>query len=303
MYIKKNFSASIPVHHITFGNLHLPHFLWLLNHQYSIGPLGGGAYVETKYLIDCSLKERLKSYLHQILNLSTKFNFILYISLKRANKIIVRTEDTFKLIPHKFHHKTLVLLETGVDEDNRANRILRDSEEISTFVNISRFIELKNISVAIETFNYLNYTMDNIYTYKLVGGGPLFSQLKAKYESDFVIFLGKVKRDEVLGILKNSDVMLTCTVKEGGSHAIFEALTYGCLLSCYDISGMRQFPSSLSAIKFSPTDNIENNIKGFAKLIKKELVNKEQYITSAYEELDDKTWPIISQTILDYIDE
>jgi len=42
LYLRKVVKKQEIVHYITFGNLHLPHFLFLLKSKLIVGPMGGG---------------------------------------------------------------------------------------------------------------------------------------------------------------------------------------------------------------------------------------------------------------------
>lgn len=300
-YIKNNFPNDIHVHLLTFGNIHLPTFLWLLDNSYSMGPMGGGAYVDTRLLMNPSVKEISKSLFYKCVNFFSRINPFFYLSNKKAIKIITRTNDTVNVISSKEHSKIHTTLETGItphslDKPRRVN-----ITSARRFINVSRFIESKNIEVSIETFNYLNKINNGTLTYTIIGNGPLFNEIRNKYSTKNIIFLGKVEHEEVRKHLQKSDVMLTCTVKEGGSHAIFEAMSEGCIVACYNISGMKVFPPETASIKFEPTGNIEGNIEGFAKHINKSLEKRNDIMNNAYLALHDQTWNLKAKEIYDVI--
>ena len=73
-------------------------------------------------------------------------------------------------------------------------------------------------------------------------------------------------------------MFLFCSIKEGGSHSLFEATMSNVPIACYNISGMQEFPKMNGAIKITPTKNIDNNIYSLATKIidsfqSKEMIN------------------------------
>ena len=75
--------------------------------------------------------------------------------------------------------------------------------------------------------------------------------------------------------MKKADLFLFCSIKEGGSHSLFEATMCNVPIACYNISGMQEFPKMDSAIKITPTKNIDNNIYSLAKKINDSFQSKE----------------------------
>ncbi len=117
-YLKKEVKKNDIVHYLTFGNLHLPHFLFLLKSKLIIGPMGGGSVVDTKLMRKSSLKTKLKSAIHRFINWTVKVNPVYYLLFWKSAKIILRTEETLQIVPKVFHGKCSIFLETGVDVEN-----------------------------------------------------------------------------------------------------------------------------------------------------------------------------------------
>lgn len=301
LYIRSQFSNDTHIHLLTFGNIHLPSFIFLLKNPYSLGPMGGGAFVDTKLILSPSFREKFKSSLYKVINYISKVNPVFLYNNTKAKCIITRTDDTKKIISGKNQLKTINILETGVDEKLICDWAPIQKSSLTKFINVSRFIESKNIEVAIKTFNELNKLNEYKFKYSLIGDGPLFKSIFEKYNSEYVNFMGKVEHQKVREFLNESDVMLTCTVKEAGSHAIFEAMTEGCVVACYNISGMKNFPSNDSAIKFEPSSDIENNINNFAIEINSNLKNQCKILKNANLSLRNQTWSEKAKSIYEFI--
>ena len=257
-YLKNNVTKEDIVHYVTFGNIHLPQFLFLLKSKLIIGPMGGGSVVDYNLMKSSSLKLKVKSLVHKFINLTAKINPIYYLTFKKCSKIFLRTYETQKLVPTKYLDKCEVFLETGIDTSNIKNTIKK--RELKTVITTARIIDTKNIDQVIDVFDKLNKLYDYKLTLKILGDGPLRKSIQKKYEETKNIeFLGKVNHQEINKYLNQADLFIFCSIKEGGSHSLFEAAMNNIPISCYDISGMEVFPKKNSAIKIKPTNDIESN--------------------------------------------
>ncbi len=271
LYLRKKVDKNDIVHLLTFGNIHLPHFLHLLRAKLILGPMGGGAIVNTRLMRKPTLKLWLKSFIYRLVNWSVKINPWYYWMLYKSQKVILRTQETLQVLPSYFHHKCDVFLETGVDSINFPifSHKIRTLERIIT---VSRMIETKCVDQAVEVFLKLQELVPQKLTFDIIGGGPLLTSLEKKYSGiDGVNFKGKVPHQSITTYLNRSDLFLFCSIKEGGSHALFEAALANLPIACYNISGMTEFPSSKYAITIDPTRDIDNNIVKLAEEIVKEF--------------------------------
>lgn len=265
-YLKNIVKTNDIVHYITFGNIHLPHFLYLLKSKLILGPMGGGSFTKTQYLKDPSNKEKIKSFIHSTINNTVKINPFYYLMFKKSIKIIVRTEETLNIIPDKFKEKTIIQLETGVETNYL--KFEKKDRKLENILFVSRFVEHKNIEQAILVFEQLQKKTQKNMTFNLLGNGPLFKSLNNKYSyNKSIVFHGNVSHDEVIEFNKKSDLLLFCSLKEGGSHAIFESTMNNIPIACFNISGMTVFPTFESSIKVELEQNYEQNIENLSNKI------------------------------------
>lgn len=273
------------VHYLTFGNLHLPHCLFLLKSKLIIGPMGGGSIIDAKLMRHSSFKLRLKAKIYKLINLSVKMNPIYYVLFSRSSKIILRTEETLDVIPKIFHNKCSVFLETGVDSSNIT--VVKKERRLKKIITTARIIDSKNIDQVIEVFMQLVVITKEPLELVIVGDGPMKAVLEKKYASiKNIKFLGKVPHEKIKFLLQNTDLFLFCSIKEGGSHSLFEAAMNNIPIACYDISGMKEFPKNDSAIKILPTTDINDNIKKLAEKIY-QAFNKNQIDQLCYNAIND----------------
>lgn len=265
-FLRKRVCSDDIIHYLTFGNIHLPHFLFLLKSKLVIGPMGGGSVIKTSLVRSPSFGSKLKSKIYKFINWSVKINPIYYFLFSRCSVIIVRTHETLNIIPNFFHYKCLVFLETGIDPFKIQRT--KKQRKLKNIVTTGRLITSKNIDQVIEVFIKLTEIRKNPLRLTIVGDGPMKHILEKKYDTvDNIVFLGKVPHDEINAILNKADLFLFCSIKEGGSHSLFEAAMNNVPIACYNISGMQEFPKQDCAIKIIPTSNIDFNINSLAESI------------------------------------
>jgi len=267
LYLKNRVKNNDIVHYLTFGNIHLPHFLFLLKSKLVIGPMGGGSVTLPCLIKNPPIKEKIKYIMHSFINHTVKLNPIYYWLFFKSSKIILRTKETLDLVPKICHSKCEVFLETGIDVKNINYK--KKNRKLKKIITTGKFIPLKNMDQVIEVFLKLRNVTNNFdMELYLAGNGPLKKFLENKYSAiDGVKFLGKVPHEKVKELLKEADLFLFCSVKEGGSHSLFEAAMSNLPIACYDVSGMTEFPKNNSAIKVKPTCDIDKNIENLAKKI------------------------------------
>jgi glycosyltransferase involved in cell wall biosynthesis len=148
-----------------------------------------------------------------------------YIDILRNNNIKI-------LVLTKFHLKKL--LELGINREKIEifpnyvnNGGIADNKENSKnyIVYAGRVSKEKGVSELIETF--LDADLDNIIL-KIIGDGPILSDLKQKYHLSNIEFYGQRSNKEVLEIIKESKAVVTATkLYEGQPTLLCEASTLG----------------------------------------------------------------------------
>lgn len=266
-YLRGRVSKDDVIHYVTFGNIHLPHFLYLLKAKLLVGPLGGGAMANPGFIRNASFRIRIKFIIHTLLNYAAFINPFHYACCYKASRIVLRTKETYKLIPEPFKKKCDIFLETGVDIVSQKFQE-KKKRRLKTIVTASRLIESKNVDQVIDVWTEIRKSTNSRVELKILGDGPLAQIFETRCTNlDGCHFLGRVPHSDVAGILRESDLFLFCSIKEGGSHALFEAAINSCPIACYDISGMSIFPNEHSAIKIRPTLSIDDNTQRLSESI------------------------------------
>lgn len=260
------------VHYLTFGSLLLPNFMCFMPTKYVLGPVGGGENVPLRFIGDFTLKGKIGEIIRHIIQKIQFINPIFLLNCQRADKILVRTKETYNFIPPSFRHKTELMLETGVPQEllnyktNKTNKI-KTTGEIN-IITIGRFIPSKiNILTLKVILNFKNkYNIP--FKFYIVGDGnerPKLEKFCKKNGLDEdVIFTGWVRRDEVFKFLSQSDIFFSTTFKEGGTWAFFEAVAMGIPVVCLKISGPDMIIADDCGIKVNPS-NPEEIIKNLSE--------------------------------------
>jgi glycosyltransferase involved in cell wall biosynthesis len=267
LYLFKTVKPNDIVHLLTFGNIHLPHFLFLLRSKLVIGPMGGGAVINTSLVFRTSIITKIKVFIHKVINKSVSYNPIYHFLFKKCQRIVVRTTDTLNIIPNAYQSKCKVLLETGVN--NNQLYFHEKIRALTRIVTTAKLIERKNIDQVVEVFLALEKrnSTENM-TLDILGDGPLKNELVNRYgHYNNITFHGNVPHQDIIGWLKNSDLFLFCSIHEGGTHSLFEAAMANLPIACYNVSGMCEFPPQGCAIKITPEENIHSNIEKLAEQI------------------------------------
>lgn len=215
------------VHHITFGVLRQPSYLYKLNIPFIFGPVGGGEYTPLFLIRSLPLKSRVWEYLRE------KSNYLL---LKRkavikcfnhASLIISKTEETAKLLG-KYQFKTLIIPEIGIEMvDFDAEENLKPSDEFNILF-VGRLLHWKGVHLAIKSFHKFNQNYPNS-TLTVIGNGPFLQVLKNIVIQlnliDKVIFKGSVHHSQLNIYYKNSKVFLFPSLHDSSGNVVLEAMS------------------------------------------------------------------------------
>ena len=270
-YLRKNVQPDDIVHLLTFGNILLPTFVDWLPCKLVLGPMGGGAVADSRLMTHPSLKRRLMFRFQCVVRRMFRFMPLARHLVRKAEVILVRTPETADMLPEFCKPKTLVLLETGVAQ---CGDDLRPCDgKLRRIITVSRLIDTKNVDQVIEIYTELRKSFTELEALDIVGDGPLMPSLKKHYGNvPGVFFCGKVPHDQVRELLLRSDLFLFASIKEGGSHALFEAAAVGVPIACYNVSGMMVFPPEGGAIKVVPRKrDISGNILNLSAAVKKDF--------------------------------
>ncbi|RLA52869.1 MAG: hypothetical protein DRR42_06400 [Gammaproteobacteria bacterium] len=286
------------VHYITFGSLLLPNFMWLMPTKYVLGPVGGGENVPLRFLGGFTTKGIATEIIRHTLQALQKVNPFFFLQCFNSDRILVRTNESYEMIPSIFRHKAQVMLETGVPEELiRAERNVPIEGDVIQIITIGRFIHSKINLLTLRVILHFKEMYGIPFRFLIVGDGyerrVLEEFCETKGLSENVTFTGWVPREKVLDYISESDIFYSTTFKEGGTWAFFEAVTMGLPVACLKISGPDLIVADNCGIKISPTspDQVIHELaEGIYKLATSFELRDEYSINAKQALLNNMTW-------------
>lgn len=119
--------------------------------------------------------------------------------------------------------------------------LVKEKKDEIKFVNVARFIKLKNHKLLLDAFSEVIKKNDKVHL-TLVGDGELLEKMKNyvinKKIEKYVTFTGNIKNvDE---ILKKSDIFILSSITEAFPVSIIEAMSYGLPIISTNVGGIKE---------------------------------------------------------------
>jgi len=240
-------------HHITFGAVWYPSFLYRLPAKFIWGPFGGGEDAYEACLETLSTKGRMTERIRKCISwYFFQFDPIVRRNFDKASLLLARTEMTAHKIPSKYVSKTEVFLETGftkIPQYNQNKPCVRQN-----LFTASRLIPLKNIEIAIVAMRMV-IKKAPLARLHIFGDGSLSECLKEMARklglNNNICFHGYTEHAALLEIVKEMDLLIHPAVRDGGTHAVMEAMALGIPVICLDNAGPGYMVDSSSGIKIT----------------------------------------------------
>lgn len=237
IHSKENFKLA---HHITYNNLDVPGFLWLLkNAKFVWGPVGGGQLPPTelkkvygKHWWKQTFRKRLKQF--------ARFNPIVRTALSRSSCVLFANNETKARL--NYHGRHIIMLETAIVPSTE-DTIIKKSEINAppSIVWIGRVEERKALILALQSLEGLNENHD--YVFNVVGEGPLLEDMQSYVLNskikDKVVFHGNVKHCDVKGFLSNAKLFLFTSVQDTSGNVVLEAMNEGVPIIALNHQGVK----------------------------------------------------------------
>lgn len=102
--------------------------------------------------------------------------------------------------------------------DYRKKYNIKNTDTVITFTG--RLLNIKGVQELLDAFNQIN--REDLFLF-YAGDGPEFERLKAK-ANDRVIFLGQIDFEQIISLLKTSDIYCLPSVSEGMPTSVLEAV-------------------------------------------------------------------------------
>lgn len=228
-------------HYITFGSVMLPSFLFLMPTKLILGPIGGGGKAPLSFLGEFSLRGKIESVVRHCVQFFLRFNPFLLMLFVKADKILLRDKETLKIIPKTMRRKCIFFLETGVPPEliQYGKRKRKEKELIISVVGRLLYSKISRLTLKILVEFKRKYRKP--FKVYIIGNGrekkTLVEYCNHSSIQKNVIFTGRIPRGEVFNFLSDSDIYISTSFKEGGSWALFEAITLELPIVCLKAGG------------------------------------------------------------------
>ena len=235
---KPNIKKYDLIHHLTFGVIRLPSFLWKLKKPFIFGPVGGGE--KTHFILDHDLtfQEKFKEYLRNFSNyLFLNFDRNLKNCLDNSQLIFTKTNETKNLLNKKYKSKTNTCLELGIDKSVKKNV---KKSKLFKILYVGRHIYWKGGELLIRSFHKSLKKNQNLHL-TFVGDGQdkdKWIKLTEKLQiSNKVSFKNAVKQDRLKKIFLNNDILIFPSFHDSSGNVVLEALSNSLPVICLKLGG------------------------------------------------------------------
>jgi glycosyltransferase involved in cell wall biosynthesis len=230
-------------HHITYNNLDVPGFLWLLPGAHFVwGPLGGGQVPEDSMRRVYGgqwPKEIARKWLKRF----ARYNPIVRLALARASLVLFANNDTaarFAGIPLR---RSVAMLETAIEKEAiQAPRHQRRSGPLR-LLWIGNVIPRKALCLALDALasGVRRYGERFDIFLEVVGGGGELAAMRSHARDlavdDRVVFNGMVPFAEVGNFFRRADALLFTSVQDTSGNVVLEAMALGLPVIALDHQG------------------------------------------------------------------
>jgi len=262
-------------HHVTFATFRQPSFLAFLPIPFIWGPVAGGDRAPIKLYMKYGLKIGAFKIARDLYSFLCRLSPLVRLTMKKANLILVTTDDTKKMIPKKYHSKTLVYPTIGIERtelndkipgklnskmlgepkgktSSESNSKMYDGLDNKTYgkpkrdhgtfkvLYVGRLAPWKGANLALESFIKFHERCRNS-TMTIIGEGPeekrLIKLVQEAGLQNIVKFTGSLDRKSALDAYMDHDVLLFPSFHDSGGMVVLEAMAACIPVVCLALGG------------------------------------------------------------------
>ena len=234
---KENLKFDL-LHHLNFGITWVTPPAFLFKIPFVWGPIGGGDVIPFRFLKRMQFRAITQELIYILINNLRKISILSYLTKNKSSSIIFRNESVKKVFLNKKSRKGSVVSETATSILELSKN--KEIEENLYAICVGRMNYWKGFILAVEGFHsYLS--QGGIGTLELFGDGPEKNRIEQYIHSNnlqkHIIIRGFVDNEIILNRMKESNVLIHPSFRDGGSWAIMEAMSNGLPVVCLNASG------------------------------------------------------------------
>lgn len=228
------------IHHLTYGGIRTGSLLWLLPRPFLLGPVGGGESAPIRLYRSLGLKSVLKELLRTFSNAASRFDPLLVMMQIRAQRILVRTQETRRLL---LFSGSRVRLSNDVGAGVMLTEPVLRKHDGKSFrlLFAGRLLYWKGLPFLNEALEQLE--VDGIpLRMDIIGDGPMIENMRSKADSSALRNIdlrvrSRLPQAELFELYKQADVFVFPSLHDSGGTVVIEALSFGLPIICFDLGG------------------------------------------------------------------
>ena len=245
-----------------------PGYLWKMNKPFIWGPVGGTVNVDLKFYKLLGLRGSLKNMLRNTANFfQLRFSGKVNSAGNKSSLIIAASSSEKNNLAKHFPGKRIVVInETGTNFAFESKTI--NTDKPLSILWSGTHTPGKALPLLLEALKELKDKID--FKLIILGRGKETGRWQQLAEKNGVAnkikWVGYVDRSVALEMMKETDITVFTSLKEGTSYVVLESLSLGMPVICLDICGMADVVTQACGIKI-PVHNMTQMVRGFADAV------------------------------------
>lgn len=283
------------VHHLTFGNIFYPTFLFLLPPPFIWGPLGGGETIPKAFRKDFDFLSKLKEVIRDVMLLTLKINPLFLFNCRKVKIIIIKTKDTANKIPFSLKDKVITVRDVASSLKPNTKEKYGTTNDIQVLA-VGSLESWRGFNLLLNAFAKIVQKSANVKLV-IIGDGIGREQLNKicmeNHLEDHVVMKGALSQESYLECLSQSSILVNPCLREGGATVILDALSIGLAVICMDIAGTSEVVDDQCGIKIkllNPEQTINDLAAAILKLANDPELRKKMGETGRKKVFELYTW-------------
>jgi glycosyltransferase involved in cell wall biosynthesis len=248
------------VHHVTFGSVRFPSFMGRLGIPFIFGPIGGGESAPMALRKGYPLRGKIVDFVRDVSNALVKFDPLMRMTYRQADRILVKTPDSVRVIPREQHHKAEVMLE--LYGSSRALNAAPSAGPLRVLY-AGRFLYWKGMHLGLAAFARVAREQPGTRL-TMVGAGREEQTWRnlARHLGlhDSIDWVGWVPRGEMSALYGRHDVLLFPSLHDSGGNVVMEAASHSLPIVCLDLGGPGAMVTPECAVKVGVEGKSEEDV-------------------------------------------
>ena len=285
---------DIKIYHLlTYGNSLWKASRYGMKKFFVWGPTGGVDLIPREFVHYYGFKFKVREIVRTIIIKTLKINFGFAKRCWKANIILCKSESMIKVIPKKYKYKAIIFTDGAVNEKLLSVPNVRNGETVE-YVTVGNLDAWRNFDVLIEAFCKA-YEHNNKIRLTIVGKGNDFDRLtsliKIRKMEDVITVTGQVPMEKYFMLLKQSDVVINPSYKEGAVTMAFDTMAMSKPFICFETGGYTRNLDENCAIILKAGNRermIESLERAISKLESEEV--RKTYANNMHKKALENTW-------------